>query len=193
MSSRCSTAPVAASPASFQPSNATTATASVSRGRSSEVGLGSVTLPSLRRTADIPRVAGTNLADGGKGSLDRWIRRGRCPSGGGSGTMAAGVGGGRGGAGGGSETMAAEGRGRRGACPPVGVPEPWRPTPQWTLPARRPRTAMPDTPTRPDVTAELTAALRRRILVLDGATGTAIQRHRPSEETYRGERFADWP
>ncbi|MFW3171237.1 methionine synthase [Geodermatophilus sp. CPCC 206100] len=46
---------------------------------------------------------------------------------------------------------------------------------------------------RPDVTAELTAALGQRILVLDGAMGTAIQRDRPDEAGYRGERFADWP
>ena len=45
---------------------------------------------------------------------------------------------------------------------------------------------------RPDVTAELRAALERRILVIDGAMGTAIQRDRPSEEGYRGERFAQW-
>src|SRR3954469_16680496 len=66
--------------------------------------------------------------------------------------------------------------------------------PQWTLPTRRPRTAMPDIPAlRPDATAELTALLRQRILVLDGAMGTAIQQERPAESTYRGERFADWP
>lgn len=46
---------------------------------------------------------------------------------------------------------------------------------------------------RPDATAELTAVLGRRILVLDGAMGTAIQRDRPDEAGYRGERFADWP
>ena len=46
---------------------------------------------------------------------------------------------------------------------------------------------------RPDATAELTAALQERILVIDGAMGTAIQRDRPSEAGYRGERFADWP
>lgn len=46
---------------------------------------------------------------------------------------------------------------------------------------------------RPDATAELTALLEQRILVLDGAMGTAIQRDRPSEAGYRGERFADWP
>ncbi|WP_152731202.1 methionine synthase [Goekera deserti] len=46
---------------------------------------------------------------------------------------------------------------------------------------------------RPDATAELTALLGQRILVLDGAMGTAIQRDRPDEAGYRGERFADWP
>lgn len=46
---------------------------------------------------------------------------------------------------------------------------------------------------RPDCTAELTAALRRRIMVIDGAMGTAIQRDRPDEEGYRGERFIEWP
>ncbi|MGY1679855.1 methionine synthase [Geodermatophilus sp. SYSU D01176] len=46
---------------------------------------------------------------------------------------------------------------------------------------------------RPDATAELTAVLRQRIMVLDGAMGTAIQRNRPDEAGYRGERFADWP
>ncbi|MGZ9033735.1 MAG: homocysteine S-methyltransferase family protein, partial [Rhodospirillales bacterium] len=41
--------------------------------------------------------------------------------------------------------------------------------------------------------AALQAALRSRILVLDGAMGTMIQRHGPDEAAYRGERFADWP
>jgi len=45
---------------------------------------------------------------------------------------------------------------------------------------------------RPDATAALTEAMSRRILVLDGAMGTAIQRDRPAEDGYRGERFADW-
>ncbi|MEO7625364.1 MAG: homocysteine S-methyltransferase family protein, partial [Nocardioides sp.] len=35
--------------------------------------------------------------------------------------------------------------------------------------------------------------LSERIVVLDGAMGTAIQRDRPDEAGYRGERFADWP
>jgi 5-methyltetrahydrofolate--homocysteine methyltransferase len=46
---------------------------------------------------------------------------------------------------------------------------------------------------RPDATTELTRALTQRILVIDGAMGTAIQRDRPDEAGYRGERFADWP
>ena len=44
---------------------------------------------------------------------------------------------------------------------------------------------------RPDATATLTAALRERVLVLDGAMGTMIQSHGLSEADYRGERFAD--
>lgn len=39
----------------------------------------------------------------------------------------------------------------------------------------------------------LAAAARERILVLDGAMGTMIQRHTLSEEQFRGERFKDWP
>ncbi|MGV0736484.1 methionine synthase [Mycobacterium syngnathidarum] len=46
---------------------------------------------------------------------------------------------------------------------------------------------------RPDCTDELAASLRRRIMVIDGAMGTAIQRDRPDEAGYRGERFKDWP
>jgi 5-methyltetrahydrofolate--homocysteine methyltransferase len=34
--------------------------------------------------------------------------------------------------------------------------------------------------------------LKERILVIDGAMGTMIQRHKPTEATYRGERFKDW-
>ncbi len=37
------------------------------------------------------------------------------------------------------------------------------------------------------------ALLGERILVLDGAMGTALQEHRLSEEEHRGERFADHP
>ena len=46
---------------------------------------------------------------------------------------------------------------------------------------------------RPDCTDELTAALRQRIMVIDGAMGTAIQRDRPDEAGYRGDRFTEWP
>ncbi|MEP6559584.1 MAG: methionine synthase, partial [Nakamurella sp.] len=45
---------------------------------------------------------------------------------------------------------------------------------------------------RPDATESLVAVLNSRILVLDGAMGTMIQRHTFSEAEYRGERFADW-
>lgn len=34
--------------------------------------------------------------------------------------------------------------------------------------------------------------LKQRILIIDGAMGTMIQRHKPTEATYRGERFKDW-
>jgi len=34
--------------------------------------------------------------------------------------------------------------------------------------------------------------LKERVLVLDGAMGTMIQRHKFTEADYRGDRFADW-
>ena len=37
------------------------------------------------------------------------------------------------------------------------------------------------------------SALASRILIIDGAMGTMIQRHKLEEEDYRGERFKDWP
>jgi 5-methyltetrahydrofolate--homocysteine methyltransferase len=45
----------------------------------------------------------------------------------------------------------------------------------------------------PPRSAKLLAELRERILLLDGAMGTMIQRARLAEEDYRGERFRDWP
>ena len=39
---------------------------------------------------------------------------------------------------------------------------------------------------------KITQAAQQRILVLDGAMGTMIQRHTLEEEHFRGERFADW-
>lgn len=41
--------------------------------------------------------------------------------------------------------------------------------------------------------AALEKAASERILILDGAMGTMIQRHKLSEADYRGERFKDWP
>ena len=35
--------------------------------------------------------------------------------------------------------------------------------------------------------------LNERILIIDGAMGTMIQRHKLTEADYRGERFKDWP
>nr|WP_255679829.1 methionine synthase [Azonexus sp. R2A61] len=46
---------------------------------------------------------------------------------------------------------------------------------------------------QPDRTAELHTLLEQRLLVLDGAMGTMIQRHGLQEKDYRGERFADHP
>ena len=46
---------------------------------------------------------------------------------------------------------------------------------------------------QPDRTAELRELLDRRILILDGAMGTMIQRYGLDEAGYRGERFADHP
>jgi len=45
---------------------------------------------------------------------------------------------------------------------------------------------------KPDRTAELQALLEKRILLLDGAMGTMIQRHQLEEDAYRGERFSGW-
>ena len=45
---------------------------------------------------------------------------------------------------------------------------------------------------RLDATAALTQALTQRILVIDGAMGTAIQGHGLTEADYRGDRFRDW-
>ncbi|MHB8891030.1 MAG: methionine synthase [Candidatus Limnocylindrales bacterium] len=54
-------------------------------------------------------------------------------------------------------------------------------------------TAAPLPFTRETRLALLPELLRERILVLDGAMGTMLQRHRFTEEDFRGERFADHP
>jgi 5-methyltetrahydrofolate--homocysteine methyltransferase len=46
---------------------------------------------------------------------------------------------------------------------------------------------------QPDRSAELASLLQQRLLVLDGAMGTMIQRHGLQEADYRGERFRDHP
>ncbi len=40
--------------------------------------------------------------------------------------------------------------------------------------------------------SQITDILKKRILVLDGAMGTMLQRYKFSEEDFRGERFKDW-
>src|SRR3954465_4050490 len=45
----------------------------------------------------------------------------------------------------------------------------------------------------PPHSAKLAALLSERILLLDGAMGTMIQRARLAEEDYRGARFREWP
>ena len=49
------------------------------------------------------------------------------------------------------------------------------------------------TVTRDQRSAAFAAAADKRILILDGAMGTMIQRLRLGEADYRGDRFADWP
>jgi len=44
-----------------------------------------------------------------------------------------------------------------------------------------------------DPRSPLATLLQERILILDGAMGTMIQRHKLAEADYRGARFADWP
>lgn len=46
--------------------------------------------------------------------------------------------------------------------------------------------------TREDRLAYLEAESKKRIIILDGAMGTMIQRYKLEEADYRGERFADW-
>lgn len=43
-----------------------------------------------------------------------------------------------------------------------------------------------------DIFEYLNTTLRRRIMMIDGAMGTMIQKHRLGEEDYRGERFKDY-
>ena len=40
--------------------------------------------------------------------------------------------------------------------------------------------------------SDIRKELEQRILVIDGAMGTMIQRYKLQEKDYRGERFKDW-
>ncbi|HEX4977284.1 MAG TPA: methionine synthase [Nocardioides sp.] len=51
---------------------------------------------------------------------------------------------------------------------------------------------LPPPTVRPDATEALTSAMRERILVMDGAMGTMLQRYELTESDYRGDRFTDW-
>ncbi len=44
-----------------------------------------------------------------------------------------------------------------------------------------------------DARASLTATATDRILIIDGAMGTMIQKHKLDEAAFRGQRFVDWP
>jgi hypothetical protein len=63
------------------------------------------------------------------------------------------------------------------------------PLPPFSLPETRAATPVR---TRAEREALLKAQLPERILLLDGAMGTMIQRERLDEAAYRGPRFADW-
>src|SRR5882757_788793 len=153
ISSRCSTDPVAASPASFQPSKAAMSTASVSsgqpsssssaRGRSSA---NSVMTISLRPTSRRDRVSADSRLI--SSAHPRML---------------------------GAPCIPADRRPRGSALPDTSAPR-----------------ANATESLRPDATESLTALLQSRILVLDGAMGTMIQRHGFGEADYRGDRFADW-
>jgi 5-methyltetrahydrofolate--homocysteine methyltransferase len=41
-------------------------------------------------------------------------------------------------------------------------------------------------------TEQLKELVKQKILVLDGAMGTMLQRHKLTEQDYRGEHFAQW-
>ncbi|MES1913275.1 MAG: hypothetical protein MHM6MM_005476 [Cercozoa sp. M6MM] len=51
----------------------------------------------------------------------------------------------------------------------------------------------PVQPVDSEVFEYLHSVMSHRLLILDGAMGTMIQRHKLEESDYRGERFADWP
>ena len=69
-----------------------------------------------------------------------------------------------------------------------------RPAPQAQPQVAAPAARSKDTRmNRNERIAALHKAAAERILILDGAMGTMIQRHKLREADYRGERFKDWP
>jgi 5-methyltetrahydrofolate--homocysteine methyltransferase len=62
----------------------------------------------------------------------------------------------------------------------------------WASGPQKLKYEMPKTPSKIAQTKLLKKLLKERILILDGAMGTMIQRHKLDEAGYRGARFADW-
>src|SRR6202048_513755 len=64
----------------------------------------------------------------------------------------------------------------------------------WAYGLDRPKRGWPDLAVRQQSARAkaFMALLRQRLVILDGAMGTMIQRHALSETQFRGERFADW-
>ncbi|KAL5463871.1 hypothetical protein EMCRGX_G032815 [Ephydatia muelleri] len=61
------------------------------------------------------------------------------------------------------------------------------------MPASRNDSARATQPSIPGIGKTIAAELSKRIMVLDGAMGTMIQRHRLEEKDFRGEEFKDHP
>src|SRR3984893_3856235 len=64
----------------------------------------------------------------------------------------------------------------------------------WVCGLDRPKRGWPDMPIGQQIARAkaFMALLQERLVILDGAMGTMIQRHALSEEQFRGERFAEW-
>src|ERR1700738_866656 len=64
----------------------------------------------------------------------------------------------------------------------------------WAYGLDRPKRGWPDLAVRQQSARAkaFMALLQERLVILDGAMGTMIQRHALSEEQFRGERFAAW-
>lgn len=52
---------------------------------------------------------------------------------------------------------------------------------------------MSNSPEIQQIKSNIQQAIKERILVLDGAMGTMLQRNKFEEEDFRGERFKDFP